>query len=267
MKDIVKKIYGNIAKGKQKTCCGTSSSCGSRARDVSLKVGYSKEDLDSIPQEADMGLGCGNPIALASLKEGEIVVDLGSGGGIDVFIAARKVGDKGKVIGIDMTKEMIKKASANAEKNGFKNVEFRLGDIESMPLESDMADCIISNCVINLAEDKQSVFNEAFRVLKAGGRLMVSDMVLTQDLPDNIAKSVQMYAGCVAGALKKDDYLDKISKAGFSEIKIIKEDHIHFTDYLGSDKVVSDIISGMSDDDIKRIDNAVSSIKVFARKI
>lgn len=266
MKDIVKKIYGAIAKGKQESCCGSTNSCSPGAYDVSRKIGYSDRDLDSVPQEANMGLGCGNPIAFASLKEGETVVDLGSGGGLDAFIAARKVGDKGKVIGIDMTEEMVEKAKANARKNGFRNVEFKQGDIENMPLENDIADCIISNCVINLAENKQSVFNEAFRVLKRSGRLMISDMVLTRDLPDKIAKSAEIYAGCIAGALKKEDYLDKIKRAGFNEVEVIKEDTVRFSDYLGSDKVISNIISNMSKEDISQIDNAVVSIKVFAKK-
>lgn len=266
MKDVVKKIYGAIAKGKQKSCCGATNSCSPRAYDVSRRIGYSGEDLDSVPQKANMGLGCGNPVAFATLKEGETVVDLGSGGGLDAFIAARKVGKKGKVIGIDMTEEMVDKARANAKKSGFRNVEFKQGDIENLPLKNNMADCVISNCVINLAEDKQSVFNEAFRVLKPYGRLMISDMVLTRDLPGKIAKSAQMYAGCIAGALKREDYLDKIKRAGFDEVKVIKEDPVRFLDYLGSDKVVSNILNNLSAGDISNIDNAVVSIKVFAKK-
>jgi len=267
MKDIVKKVYGSIAKRKKKTCCGTGGLCGPKVHDVSLKIGYSDEDLSSVPAEADMGLGCGNPVALATLKQGETVVDLGSGGGLDAFMAAKKVGSKGRVIGIDMTEGMIEKAKENAAKSGFSNVEFMLGDIENMPLDNGIADCVISNCVINLSEDKQNVFNEAFRVLKPGGRLMVSDMVLNRDLPEMIARSARMYAGCVAGALKKKDYLDKIRKAGFSGIEIIKEDPVRFTDYLGSDKVVSNMIAGMPKEDIDLIDTTVVSVKVFARKI
>ena len=161
-----------------------------------------------------MGLGCGNPVALASLKEGETVVDLGCGGGIDVFLAAKKVGNKGKVIGIDMTEDMLNKARANAKKAGLGNVEFKLGEIENMPLDNDIADCIISNCVINLSEDKQKVFNEAFRTLKPGGRLMVSDMVLLADLPEKILKSPQLYAGCIAGALRKKIILIRSRRPG-----------------------------------------------------
>ena len=260
MKDFVKKVYGDIAK-KQKSCC-----CGSKNTDVSEKVGYTKEDLSSIPDEANMGLGCGNPVALASLKEGETVVDLGCGGGIDVFLAAKRVGNKGKVIGIDMTEDMLNKARANAKKTGLKNVEFKLGEIENIPLDSDIADCIISNCVINLSEDKQKVFNEAFRILKPGGRLMVSDMVLLADLPEKVLKSSELYAGCVAGALRKGDYLDKIKKAGFKDINVIKEDPVSLSDYIGTDKVVSGLVENMADLDKDRINKAVASIKVSAKK-
>jgi len=260
MKDYVKKVYGDIAK-KKKSCC-----CGSKNTDVSEKVGYSKEDLNSIPSEANMGLGCGNPVALASLKKGETVVDLGCGGGIDVFLAAKIVGDKGMVIGIDMTDEMIKKAKSNAKKVGVGNVEFKLGEIEKLPLENEIADCIISNCVINLSEDKQQVFNEAFRILKPSGRLMVSDMVLLADLPDAVLKSPELHAGCIAGALHKEDYLSKIKKAGFKEVNVTKEDPVSLTDYIGTDKVVSDLVENMSDSEKDGINKAVVSIKVSAKK-
>ncbi len=260
MKDFVKKVYGDIAK-KQKSCC-----CGPKNTDVSEKFGYTKEDLGSISDEANMGLGCGNPVALVSLKEGETVVDLGCGGGIDVFLAAKRVGNKGKVIGIDMTEDMLNKAKANAKKIGFKNVEFKLGEIENIPLESNIADCIISNCVINLSEDKQKVFNEAFRILKPGGRLMVSDMVLFADLPEQVLKSSELYAGCIAGALRKEDYLAKIGKAGFKDISVIKEDPISLADYIGSGKVVSDMIESMTDSVKDKINRTVVSIKVSAKK-
>lgn len=260
MKDFVKKVYGDIAK-KQKSCC-----CGSKNTDVSEKVGYTKEDLSSIPDEANMGLGCGNPVALASLKEGETVVDLGCGGGIDVFLAAKRVGNKGKVIGIDMTEDILNKARVNAKKAGFKNVEFKLGEIENIPLDSNIADCIISNCVINLSEDKQKVFNEAFRILKPGGRLIVSDMVLLADLPEKVLKSSELYAGCIAGALRKEDHLDKIKKAGFKDINVIKEDLVFLSDYIGSDKVVRDMVEGMTDSEKDKINKTVVSIKISAKK-
>ncbi|MFC1589922.1 arsenite methyltransferase [Candidatus Omnitrophota bacterium] len=265
MKDFIKKIYASIAKQKKKNCCGATC-CGSNDSGVSEKIGYTKDELDSIPDDADMGLGCGNPVALSSLKEGETVVDLGSGGGIDVFLASKKVGSSGKVIGIDMTEDMVKKAKENAERGGFKNVEFRLGDIEHIPLEDNTADCIISNCVINLAEDKQKVFNEAFRILKTGGRLMVSDIVLLSGLPEKVLKSAEMYAGCIAGALKKEDYLAKIRSAGFKDISIVKEDAVRLSDYIGFDKIASDIAKGMSEEEISDIDKAVASVKISAKK-
>ena len=265
MKDFIKKIYGSIAKREKKTCSGPTC-CSPNNSLVSEKVGYTKKELDSIPGGADMGLGCGNPVALASLEKGETVVDLGAGGGIDAFLAAKRVGDSGKVIGIDMTEDMLKKANSNAKKGGFNNVEFRLGDIENIPLEDNIADCIISNCVINLAEDKQKVFNEALRVLKPGGRLMISDMVLLGDLPEKVLKSAEMYAGCIAGALRKEDYLGKIKKAGFSNIEVVKEDPVRLSDYIGSDKVISDIASGMSKKEISDIDKTVVSIKISAKK-
>jgi SAM-dependent methyltransferase len=186
-------------------------------------LGYSLEDLKSVPEGANLGLGCGNPVALASLKEGETVLDLGSGAGFDSFLAANRVGQFGKVIGVDMTPEMVETAQANAKKNDYKNVEFRLGEIESLPVDNNTIDVIISNCVINLSPDKPQVFQEAYRVLKSGGRLMVSDMVLLQELPKAIKGSVEAYVGCIAGASLKDDYLKMINEAGFDNITVINE--------------------------------------------
>jgi len=264
MKDHVKKAYGDIAK-KKKACCGPTC-CTDNNPSVSEIIGYSKKELEALPEGADMGLGCGNPVALASLKKGEVVVDLGSGGGIDAFLAANRVGETGRVIGIDMTEAMVAKARANTEKTGFKNVEFKLGDIEAIPLENNIADCIISNCVINLAHDKQKVFNESFRILKPGGRLMVSDMVLLAELPAHIKDSEEMYSACISGALMKDDYLDKIKQAGFKDVKVVKEDAVRVSNYIGSDKVISEHAAKMTAAEIKEIDNAVSSIKVWAVK-
>jgi arsenite methyltransferase len=197
IRKVVREKYGEIAKTKTGGC-GCNCGCGSGS--VSEQIGYSKNDLASVPTGADLNLGCVNPVELASLKEGETVIDLGSGGGLDCFLAAKKVGEKGKVIGIDMTSEMLERARANAKKGGYKNVEFRLGEIENMPVADNTADTIISNCVINLSPDKQRVFQEAFRVLKPKGRLMISDMVLLRDLPNQIKRSVLAYVGCVAGA-------------------------------------------------------------------
>ena len=219
IKEHVKKRYGEIAK-TQGCCC---SSCGPSATGMALQMGYTEEDLKNVPGAATMGLGCGNPVALASLKEGETVLDLGSGGGIDVFLAAKKVGPKGKVIGVDMTKEMINKATTTAEKYGYENVEFRMGEIENLPVESNSLDAVISNCVINLSPDKEKVFQEAYRILKPGGRIMISDLVTEGELPEEVRKSFDAWAGCVAGALEKRQYLDIIRQVGFKNVRVISE--------------------------------------------
>jgi ubiquinone/menaquinone biosynthesis C-methylase UbiE len=221
VKEFVKKRYGEIAETGD-SCC-PSCNCGPSATEVALQIGYSKEDLNSIPEVSSMGLGCGNPVALASLKEGETVLDLGSGGGIDVFLAAKKVGLKGKVIGVDMTEEMVNKARTIASKYNYENVEFKLGEIEHLPIEDETVDVIISNCVINLAPDKEKVFREANRVLKPNGRILISDIVTEEELPIEVRKSFKAWAGCVAGALEKNQYLATIKKAGFKNVKIASE--------------------------------------------
>ena len=224
VKEHVKKRYGEIAKTDCSSCsssCCSSSSCGTPPQYVAWKLGYSPTDIESVPEESVLGLGCGNPVALASLKEGETVLDLGSGGGIDVFLASKKVGPQGKVIGVDMTKEMLDRAKTAALKHGYTNVEFRLGEIEVLPIEDASVDVIISNCVINLAQDKLKVFKESYRVLKSNGRIMVSDLVTEGELPEAVRRSFDAWAGCIAGALKKNDYLDKIKQAGFKNIKVV----------------------------------------------
>ncbi len=225
IKKSVRDRYARAAK-KQGTCCGTSP-CGNENAGVngesSLLIGYSAGELENIPEEANLGLGCGNPAALAGLKKGEVVLDLGSGAGIDCFLAARKVGPRGRVIGVDMTPEMIDKARENAKSGGFTNAEFRLGEIENLPVADSSIDAIISNCVINLSTDKPRVFKEAFRVLKPGGRLMVSDLALKKPLPQAIRTSVEVYVACVAGALIKDEYLSAIRKAGFKDVEVVSE--------------------------------------------
>ena len=224
IKDHVKKRYGEIAKTECSSCsssCCASSSCGTPSQYVAWKLGYSPGDIESVPEDSVLGLGCGNPVALASLKEGETVLDLGSGGGIDVFLASKKVGPTGKVIGVDMTQEMLDRAKSTASEHGYTNVEFRLGEIEALPVEDEAVDVIISNCVINLAPDKLKVFKEAFRVLKSGGRLMVSDLVTEGELPEDVRKSFDAWAGCIAGALEKGEYLDKIKQAGFKNVKVV----------------------------------------------
>ena len=220
--------YGQRARGEGGCCEPTASSCcGGGSVDPamlqSIMVGYEPEDLEILPKGANLGLGCGNPVALADLEEGETVLDLGSGPGIDCFLAARRVGPTGHVIGVDMTPDMLKLARSNAEEAGFDNVEFREGLIEEMPVADGEVDVIISNCVINLSPDKPQVFNEAFRVLRPGGRIMVSDIVLEGELPDKVRDSVYEYVSCVAGASQKEDYLRYISEAGFEDVEIVDE--------------------------------------------
>jgi len=208
------------------SCCGPSPcGCGdtSASSDPSLRIGYSARELESIPGDADLGLGCGNPAALADLKKGDVVLDLGAGGGIDCFLAARKVGRSGRVIGVDMTPEMIERARENARTAKISNVEFRLGEIENLPAADASVDVVISNCVVNLAPDKGQVFREAFRCLRPGGRLMVSDIVLLEELPQALRESLAGYVGCLSGAALKRDYLARIEEAGFREVKVLEE--------------------------------------------
>ena len=222
VKEFVKKRYGEIAQSKQSCCC-SSSCCEPSNRDITKESGYSEKDLENLPESAILGLGCGNPVAFANLRKGETVLDLGSGGGIDVFLASKKVGQNGKVIGVDMTEEMLERAKASALKHGYKNVEFRLGEIENLPIENNSIDTIISNCVINLSSDKLKVFQEAYRVLKPNGKLMVSDIVTKGKLPEDIRKSFDAWAGCIAGALEQNEYIETIKKAGFKKVEIISE--------------------------------------------
>jgi len=263
MQKMVRKGYGKIAKSNKSGCgCG----CGS-ITDVSEQVGYSKEELDSVPEGSNLNLGCGNPVAMASIKEGEIVIDLGSGGGLDCFLAANKVGEKGKVIGVDMTPEMLDKARANAKKGKYTNVEFRLGEIENLPVADNSVDVIISNCVINLAPNKKRVFEEAFRVLAPNGRLMVSDIVLLKKLPESIQENVEAYAGCISGAELKDKYLELIQKAGFKEVKVIEE-KTYPIEYIISESTLKDAIkmANMTEEEVKQAAKTVVSIKVSAVK-
>jgi SAM-dependent methyltransferase len=223
IKKAVKKRYAQHA--QENTSCCPSCSC-SEKNDITKhtkSIGYSQHELKSIPESADLGLGCGNPTALAELKNGEVVLDLGSGAGIDVFLAANKVGDSGCVIGVDMTEEMIQRARKTAKDNGYKNVEFRLGEIEDLPVQDNTVDVIISNCVINLSPDKLQTFKEAYRVLKPGGRLLVSDLVTEGVLPKDIKKSYDAWSGCIAGALQKNEYLNTIRNAGFHNVEIVSE--------------------------------------------
>ncbi len=201
----------------QQSCCSASPSCCA-AGNASLDLGYDAEDLAVVPEGANLGLGCGNPVALASLKPGETVLDLGSGAGFDAFLASKRVGPEGLVIGVDMTPQMIERSTALAKAHGYTNVEFRLGDIEALPIADASVDVIISNCVVNLTTDKARAFREAFRVLKPGGRLLVSDLVLERPLPEAIRQDMDAYGACVAGAMLKADYLQAIQAAGFTGV-------------------------------------------------
>ena len=209
--------------GIESSCCGTSDDNAINTL-ISTRLGYSQADLDLVPEGADMGLGCGNPKAIASLKAGEVVVDLGSGGGFDCFLAAREVGDSGRVIGVDMTPEMVSKARSNADKGKYSNVEFRLGEIEHLPIADNSADVIISNCVINLSPDKPQVFREAFRILKAGGRLAISDVVATTELPEEMRNDAELIAGCMGNASLINDLEGMMRDAGFDQIRIEPKD-------------------------------------------
>ncbi len=215
IKQQVQENYGAVARAGGCGCGG-----GPETAIDPEAVGYAAEDLAAAPEGSNMGLGCGNPLALADLNPGETVLDLGSGGGFDCFLAANAVGPEGRVIGVDMTEDMISLARRNADKGGYGNVEFRLGDIEALPVDDGAVDVIISNCVINLAPDKQKVFGEAYRVLKAGGRLHVSDIVLTQPLLPEMLETVRAYVSCVAGAVTRDAYLQGIQQAGFTDVAI-----------------------------------------------
>jgi len=214
---IVRDAYGKIAKGQKDCGCGT---CGSQVKTFAESIGYSQEELNVIPAQANLGLSCGNPTALANLKTGEVVLDLGSGAGFDCFLAASKVGPKGRVIGVDMTPEMVEKARDNAQKDGSKNVEFRLGEIENLPVADNSVDVVISNCVINLSADKPRVMREIYRALKPWGRIAISDIALKKELPGKIQDNIAAYVGCVAGAMLIDEYKRTVEATGMKNVKI-----------------------------------------------
>ncbi len=220
LKDVIQDRYGKIARGEETFCC---PSCGPTATDQCLAVGYTAEDLSLVPEMAILGVGCGNPTALADLKIGETVLDLGSGAGIDVFLAAHKVGESGRVIGVDMTEDMIARGQQLAKEHGFANVQFRQGDIEHLPVEAASVDVVISNCVINLTPNKLASFTEIHRVLKPGGRILISDLVTAGDLPEDVRASAAAWADCLAGAMEKEAYQETVRRAGFAEVEVVAE--------------------------------------------
>jgi SAM-dependent methyltransferase len=258
----VREAYG--ARIESGGCCG-----GGDVAAAALKMGYSKDEVDAVPEGANFGLGCGAPLHAAGVAPGDTVLDLGSGAGFDAFLAARAVGAAGRVIGVDMTPEMLERARANARRAGLENVEFRAGEIESLPVEDGSVDAVISNCVINLSPDKPAVFREAFRVLKPGGRLAVSDIVLARPLPDAVAQNLAAYVGCVAGAALVDDYLDAIRAAGFEEPEIEMRPA---AEVLASDdplvRAATDAVAGCCGQGpgLEEIASAIVSATVVARK-
>ncbi|MEY2602732.1 MAG: arsenite methyltransferase [Verrucomicrobiota bacterium] len=218
IREKVREHYAGVAEGKTSCCPRANSGCGEE--NISQKLGYSAQDVASLPEQAEMGLGCGNPISFAKLRPGEVVVDLGSGGGVDCFLASKEVGPTGSVIGVDMTPQMLAKARKNADLGGYTNVEFRLGEIENLPVANHTADVVISNCVINLSTDKRRVYGEAFRVLKNGGRFAVADMVTLAPLPETLKKDVAAYTGCISGAASVEEVKEWLAAAGFEHVDV-----------------------------------------------
>jgi len=270
IKSAVRERYAGFVTQNQ-SCCGPASSCGcapvGAPGEQSLGLGYTGQDLQAVPEGANLGLGCGNPVALASLKPGETVLDLGSGAGFDAFLAAKRVGPEGRVIGVDMTPQMIERATTLARSHGYTNVEFRLGDIEALPLADASVDVIISNCVVNLTTDKGRAFREAFRVLRPGGRLMISDLALAKPLPEAIRQDLDAYGACVAGAMLKADYLRAIEAAGFSGVTLAGErayDLGMFSpELLGAAKQK---YPGLNAEELAAAAGSVLSVQVEARK-
>src|ERR1043166_338405 len=262
LKELVKEKYSAIAdqskEANETSCCGAGCGCGTVDYTV-MADDYSK--LKGYAPDADLGLGCGLPTEFAQIKEGDIVIDLGSGAGNDCFVARSIAGENGKVIGIDFTEKMIAKAKANADKLGFKNVEFRQGDIENMPVAGNVADVVVSNCVLNLVPNKQQAFAETFRVLKKGGHFSVSDIVLVGELPEGLQKSAEMYAGCVSGAIQKDEYLSIIKEAGFADIKIQKEKRITLPD-----EILKEYLSAEQIKEFNSGKTGIFSVTVYAEK-
>jgi len=272
IRKAVRDHYAEVAR-ESKGCCASpavaaSNCCGNAAfEDVGRAIGYSGEEMAAVPEGANLGLGCGNPLALSDLKEGETVVDLGSGAGFDCFLAARRVGPSGRVIGVDMTPDMIEKARANAQKTGAAQVEFRLGEIEHLPVADGTADMVISNCVINLSTDKEQVFREALRVLRPGGRLFVSDLVLLRPLPERVRASAAAYAGCISGAWLKEEYLDAARRAGFADVRVLSESKYPIgSSSADASEIAATLAPELTPEDVLAAADAVVSVKVSAVK-
>ena len=269
IREAVRAGYARIAK-RGGSCCGSGKPCcadASLAEGVSERIGYTRAELSAVPEGANLGLGCGNPTALASLKPGETVLDLGSGAGLDCFLAAKEVGENGRVIGVDMTPEMVEKARENGRQGGYGNVEFRLGEIEHLPVADASVDVVLSNCVINLSPDKPGVFAEAFRVLRPGGRMMVSDIVLLEELPASVRDSVEAYVGCLSGAMMKADYLEAIGSAGFEGVSIVQESSFP-VECVANDPTVVGVIEslGIPAEEVGQLGRSVASVTVHAEK-
>ena len=262
IKDTVREKYAAVAGNECGCCCG-----GPDLDAIAEALGYSEEELEKVPEGAHLGLGCGNPLALAALKGGETVLDLGSGAGFDCFLAAYRVGPKGHVIGVDMTHEMVARARKNAEIAGLSQVEFRLGEIEHLPVEDESIDLVISNCVINLSPDKEQVFREAYRVLRNEGSLMISDIVVTGVLPDEVRGSAAMYAGCIAGAVAQEEYIRLLEKVGFHDIEIL-ESRPYPLEQTGCCTPGEELIEGLTltKEEVARISDAIASVKIRATK-
>ena len=268
MKRAVKEGYARIA--KQATSDYASRCCSGDAdipEELSKRMGYTDEEIQAAPPESNLGLGCGNPVALASLSEGETVLDMGSGAGFDCFLASDRVGPLGKVIGVDITSEMVEKARANSRKGGYANIDFRQGDLENMPVADHYVDVVISNCVINLIPNKRMAFREAFRVLKPGGRLAVSDVVLLKELPEFVKSSTEAYIGCLAGAIMKDDYLDIIKSIGFRDVRVVAESRFPVESLISERSGCSTPNDpAITPEQQKKVADSVLSIKICAIK-
>ena len=246
IQNIVREAYGEIAQGQKGCGCDT---CGPDTKTFAKSIGYSEDELKTAPDESNLALGCGNPTALASLKANEVVLDLGSGAGFDCFLAAAKVRPKGKVIGVDMTPEMIEKAEENARKNRIENVEFRLGEIENLPVEDNSVDVVISNCVVNLSENKPKVFREVYRVLKPHGRIAISDIALLKELPKKIQESIRAYVGCVAGGMLIDEYKKIVEAAGLKGVKVTVKGSSSCIDPNTKDPIGKAFLNGLEEEE------------------